>query len=229
MNTISCFFTVLCAVVLPVGAAVFLCVKSRRLVKPLLLGAATFFLFQILLRLPLLQLLLSRAGWLIVMSTIHPLWYSLFLGFTAGLFEELGRYIVMRLFMKNALDTTAGLAFGLGHGGIEALLLVGVNAVATLILYSGSVTPSLMFAGGVERLITLVLHICWSLMVAKAVRERKAFWLLFALATHTLIDTGAACASYFSVPVWYTELALVLCALVAGWYIVNEFKKEKRP
>ena len=45
--------------------------------------------------------------------------YALFLGFTAGLFEEVGRYLAFTTILKKRLDWKNAVAFGIGHGGIE--------------------------------------------------------------------------------------------------------------
>ena len=54
--------------------------------------------------------------------------------FTAGLFEETGRLVVMLLLLKAFHRLADGLAFGLGHGGLEAMLLVGLTYVSNLVL-----------------------------------------------------------------------------------------------
>ncbi|MEA5151622.1 MAG: YhfC family glutamic-type intramembrane protease [Oscillospiraceae bacterium] len=228
MYFISCLFAVLCSIVLPAGAAALLCLRERRLVKPLLLGAGTFLVFQVLLRLPLIQLVLPKAGWYAVMSALYPGLYALFLGCTAALFEELGRFLVMRRFLRSSLRTADALAFGVGHGGIEAVLLVGINSVALLFSPLPLAAPSLMFAAGVERLCTLVFHVCWSVMIMRAVRGKKPLWLALALLTHAALDTGAALASFAGVGVWYIELALAVCAAPAALFVINEFRKEKK-
>lgn len=226
MNVFSCLFCVFCSLLLPLGTAVYLCVKKRRFIKPLLLGAATFLLFQVLTRLPVLQLILSKEPWFILMSLNQPLLYSLFLGFTAGLFEEGGRYIMMRLFMKKTLDAKSALAFGLGHGGLEAVLLVGINSAAVLFFMADMANAPLMLAGGLERLFALCLHCCWSLLIAKGVRESRPLALPLAVAAHTLIDAFASYASIEGVNIWIIELALLLCATPAVLFIKKELEKE---
>ncbi len=224
----SGLFTVLCALVLPIGAAAFLIVRKRKLWKPILVGAVTFFVFQILFRLPIIQLVLPKMGWYLVMSTAQPLLYSLFLGATAGLVEEFGRYLTMKLLLKKSLQPLDGIGFGIGHGGIEAVLLAGVNALVTLIVSSQSIVPSLMFAGGVERLAAMTFHIGWSVMVMKSVREKKPVWLFVAFLTHTAMDAAVSVASLNGVSVWMIEAALILLTLPTLYYIIKQYHvKEK--
>jgi uncharacterized membrane protein YhfC len=47
---------------------------------------------------------------------------------TAGVFEETARYIAYRFLLKEH-NMENGLIYGVGHGGIESIMLVGVNVV----------------------------------------------------------------------------------------------------
>src|SRR5690625_2683858 len=53
----------------------------------------------------------------------------------AGVFEEVGRYIMMRFALKKYRDWQDGLAFGIGHGGIESILILGLSNL-TMIIYA---------------------------------------------------------------------------------------------
>ena len=225
MVIVSGLFAVFCTLVLPIGAAVFLMKYRKGLWKPILVGTATFLVFQILFRLPILQLVLPKMGWFLVMSSAQPILYSLFLGATAGLVEEFGRYITMRIFLKKSRQPLDGIGFGIGHGGIEAVLLVGINALATLIVSSQSIVPSLTFASGVERLAAMTFHIGWSVMVMKSVREKKPVWLFVAFLTHTAMDTGVSVASFYHASTWMIEVVLVLLALPTVCYIIKQYRK----
>lgn len=225
INVFCRFFSFFCSLLLPLGAAGYICAKKRRCIKPLLTGAATFLLFQLLTRLPLLQLVLPKMPWFILMQLKQPLLYLLFLGFTAGLFEEAGRYIMMRLFMRKEPGAGSALAFGLGHGGLEAVLLVGINSAVLLFMPDLADAP-LMLAGGLERLSAMCLHCCWSVLIARGIREKRPLALPLAIAAHTLIDTLAAYAAVMGVNIWITELGLLLCAVPAVLFIKKELKKE---
>ena len=64
----------------------------------------------------------------------NPWLYGLFMGGTAAIAEEFGRYIAVRFLLKKNRRYADGIAYGLGHGGIEAMLLIGVNNIANLIV-----------------------------------------------------------------------------------------------
>lgn len=96
-----------------------------------LLGAAGFFVPQILIRLPILSALSLSQGF-VTFAEGHYVLYCLALAFTAGLFEVAGRYAVAKI-MAKSLTFEKGMAAGLGHGGIEAILLVGFTYINNLI------------------------------------------------------------------------------------------------
>lgn len=95
-----------------------------------LLGAVGFFVPQVLIRLPILSALSTNNGFL-SFATQHYVLYCLVLAFTAGLFEVAGRYGVAKIMKKN-LTFEKGMAAGLGHGGIEAMILIGMTYINNL-------------------------------------------------------------------------------------------------
>jgi len=221
MNIISSLFTILSSLVLPIGAAVFLCVRRNGIWKPLIFGGLTFVVFQVLIRIPIIHSVLPNAGWFITMNHTQPVVFALFMGGTAGLVEEFGRYVMMRLFLKKNLRFIDGIGFGIGHGGIEAILMAGIGAVKLLLTDIDSVNPALMFAGGLERIAAMVCHVGWSVMVMKSVRENKIGWLLMAFGTHTVLDTIVG----LGMGIWVTEAFLMLCMALMIVYIIYEFRK----
>lgn len=190
MEILPVIFTLLISIGIPVGALIYYIAKQRSRVIPYLLGVVTFLVFQYLTRIPLLQLL-SAQGWFVAFALANPIVYSVLLGFTAGLFEEGGRFIVMKLFMKNRTAWGDGLAHGIGHGGFEAATLVGINYIVALI-----VTPqALLGAGagvillaGLERAAAMSFHIGASVLVLRGIRLKRPWYLLIAIGLHTLLD-----------------------------------------
>lgn len=225
MNIMSSLFTIVCALVLPIGAAVYLCIRRNGVWKPLIFGALTFFVFQVLIRIPIIQIVLPNMQWFLTMSYTQPVVYALFMGVTAALVEEFGRYVTMRLFLKKNLRFVDGISFGIGHGGIEAILIAGIGALMLLLTDIGSVKPVSMFAGGFERISAMICHVGWSVMVMKSVRGKKTGWLLLAFATHTILDTFVGLAAYMGMGIWLTEAVLMLFAVLMIVYIIYEFKK----
>lgn len=219
----ACFVTLFISLILPVLVLIVYGVKNRGkgVCSAWLLGAVGFFVPQILIWLPLLNLLSASAGFVSFAQT-HPFSYVLALAFTAGLFELAGRYAVARC-MKRDLTFQRALAAGLGHGGIEAMLIVGTTYINNLIylfmIQSGAfdalvaqtaaaggdvsqlqavrdslvnVSASLFLMGGLERILTMVCQAAMSVIVCWGVHTgRVRTGLLICLGIHTLIDAMA--------------------------------------
>lgn len=186
-----------------------------------LLGAAGFFVFQIVIRIPLLNLLSLNEGFRSFAAS-HYILYCLALAFTAGLFEAAGRYAVARI-LKKKLSFERGFAAGLGHGGIEAILLIGItyinNLLYIMLINTGafeevvsqaaalgsdispllqlqstllSSGPLMFYLAGYERILTMVFHVFLSLLVCYSVRNGKDLQgLLICLLLHTAVDFAA--------------------------------------
>ncbi len=105
--------------------------RKKKVVSAWFLGAAGFSVTQILIRTPILTVLGLLPDFQdFVMA--HYVAYVLILAFTAGLFEVAGRYVVAKLLRKE-LTFERSLAAGLGHGGIEAMILIGITYINNLV------------------------------------------------------------------------------------------------
>lgn len=119
--------------VLPIVAFILVRRKTKGVAGALIAGAIAFFVSQMLIRIPLMQYVLANMDWYVNLPKNSVLLYALFLGFTAGLFETVGRYLTLKLFIKEKTGYYTGISHGIGHGGIEAILLVGIN----VLVYAG--------------------------------------------------------------------------------------------
>jgi uncharacterized membrane protein YhfC len=183
------------------------------------IGAATFVLFALVLEQALHHFVFQVNPTTIAWIGASPWNYVMYGIAAAALFEEGGRYIAMRLIVKDTGTPGTPVAYGIGHGGIEAWIL-GAFAqfqflVAAVMLnqgkleesLSGAVTPEQIAAlrqqletvgffdvayGGVERVIAVLAHIFFSLLVWKAVSERKIVWLFAAMAAHATLNVAPA-------------------------------------
>lgn len=107
--------------------------KGKNVWLAWLLGAVGFFVMQIIIRTPILSILSLNEGFVKFASENYIL-YVVILAFTAALFEVVARYVVAKILQKKQYFETA-VAAGLGHGGIEAITIVGLTYVNNL-LYS---------------------------------------------------------------------------------------------
>ena len=118
-----------------IGGPVFLCFlvvkKFHAKLYPAVIGAAAFVFFVLVLESLMHRAVLGVTGDVITGN----IWlYGLYGGLTAGLFEETGRYLAMRLYMKKSLTKENSLMYGVGHGGIEAVMIVGMSYISNLMV-----------------------------------------------------------------------------------------------
>lgn len=185
-----------------------------------LLGMASFFLSQIILRLPLLNLLAEEALFQVLLRQ-HYLLMGLALALSAGIFEETFRYLFRKYLLKNKASYGQALVFGLGHGLMEALYILG-----PLI----KVYPlSLLLPGLAERVLAILIHMSLSLLIWQGFSKKKeVIYLLLAMLIHGLIDFSIPLGSYFN----SSGLTIVLLLLQSlalftytGWFLIKERKR----
>ena len=142
---------------------------------------------------------------------------ALFYGFSAGLFEEVARYITFSRWAAKARSWGQGLMLGAGHGGIEAIILGCLGVIQVLNIYlirSGSVPTDQISAdqlalinqqidsllalpwynlilGAVERLFALTCHLALSLLVMQCFVRGQRRWLWLAVGWHAFLDAVA--------------------------------------
>lgn len=251
VSTLSIVFmaiTLLITLVMPMVLVLVLCIKKKIHIIPVLVGAGVFFLFQMILRIPALQIAASVSP-AFQQFVSSPILGGLFLGLTAGIFEEFGRYIGYRTLLKRRNAWKDGVAFGLGHGGIEAILLVGLGYVNNLLyamvinsgkwdaiaavlpqetaqqVYTALVnTPAHMFlVGGVERIFAMTVQVSLSILVLYGIRKRRFGYVLLAVALHCVLDSPLALLTQ-NFGMLGTELYVMLCAVASLVYILYSRK-----
>ena len=105
---------------------------TKKIASAWMLGAAGFFVTQMMIRIPVLTVLQTQS-WFMEFSLNSPFLFAFVLAFTAGLFKLAGRFAVAKSMQKGGLNFRRSLAAGLGHGGIEAMLLIGMTYVNNLL------------------------------------------------------------------------------------------------
>lgn len=130
-NMIGMVVALIVAVGLPIALCIIVRRKTKARISSFFIGAATFIVFALILEQILHAVVFSAAG----TALTGNIWlYALYGGLAAGLFEETGRYLAMKFCMKKTLDKRNAIMYGVGHGGIEAILLVGASYVSNLII-----------------------------------------------------------------------------------------------
>jgi uncharacterized membrane protein YhfC len=161
------------------------------------------------------------------MAYTQPIIYALFLGFSASLFEEGGRFITMKLLMRNKRRFSDAVVFGIGHGGIEAILLVGINFIFALFYTDllASASTGLILLSGVERLFAVLLHISFSVMVFYSIKARRPIYLAYAFLLHMLVDSGVVILQYLGLGILPIELVLIVITALSV-FLALKLKKE---
>ncbi|MCI9142927.1 MAG: YhfC family intramembrane metalloprotease [Lachnospiraceae bacterium] len=203
---------------LPVAGLVMLVRKKKGTGKAFCWGVLAFVVSQLLIRIPILQLVLPQFTWF-SMLPLYSWGYGLFLGVTAGLAEESARWAAVKCFLKEKRSFEHGLAFGLGHGGIEAMLLVGPNMIAGVVMTLGGQGTSFpadwgsILTAGAERIFAVAFHVGASLLIMYGVREGKALWYwILAVALHTVLDAAVVILPrVFGVGILGIEFYAALC------------------
>ena len=238
LSLIGMGFAFIVAVGLPMGLMIYAFLKLKADMLWFGIGAATFIIFALVLEQCLHVVMIKQFG----ETLTGNLWLkAIYGGLAAGVFEEVGRFISMNLFKKKELTKHNALMYGIGHGGIEAIIIVGLSSISNLItsimLNTGTFEPMLasldastkeqtlqqvsllwttdsldFYLAGVERVVAVTLHICLSYIVYKAVTNKKVQLLLLAIVLHAGLDfVTVLLAGYVSSLV----LELVLIVLVA--------------
>lgn len=203
--------------------------------RAFLCGMLAFAASQLLTRLPLMALVVPQlpapvAGFLLSGPVAS---------YTAGLFEETGRLVVMVLLLRRFHRWIDGVAFGLGHGGLEAMALTGLTIVSNLVLATMINTgrwstvaaalpapqaqtirdrmvdtaPTLFLAAGVERIGAIGVHVALSVLVLWGVRRARRLlaWVL-AVVLHGTVNLVAILMAGAGVHPWWIELVVLVLA-----------------
>lgn len=191
----------------PVCLAAWLVRKHHASLFTILVGAGTFCVFALVLERIVHQVVLyGPHGAAILGSTVR---YAVYGGLAAGIFEETGRFLSMKfLLKKEPSGLLPGVAYGVGHGGAEMLIVFGItminNLVISALINSGqteilfsqvpeesagqlqaqldqlqAVGAGALLIGLWERFSALFLHIGLSLLVWAAVRKGGRWLWLF--------------------------------------------------
>ncbi len=239
---------------LPVGLAVYFFVTKRISLLAVFIGVLGFLVTQVLTRIPALGVLAQTEIYRSLAAI--PAVLVLFLSVTAGLFEETGRWIAFRYLLRNKLAHKNAIAYGIGHGGFEAIILVGFtyinNLVYSLMINDGTfestlapqlgpdvaayvrsqlvdLPPTTFLVGGVERALTIAIQIGLSVMVYLSVRNQRAVWYWLAVLAHTLVNFVSVMLVTTGVNIWIPEIAVLIFAVAALWFIRRAKSLENPP
>lgn len=205
---------------LPLGLFLYVLFYHPKERIALSLGILSFSVSQLLLRIPLLNLLSTQA-FFIVFSMKYIYWFIAFLSISAALFEETARYLFIRYGLKE-LRLQSILSFGLGHGGIEAIVLVGMS---TLFTSTSLVDSTALFYGGIERISAMLLHVSLSLLVALSIRKSSKTQLFMAYTIHSLINFSLIALLQLGFNVFALESIFLVVSIGLFYFLIKRTQK----
>lgn len=251
---ISMFITLGICFLFPVLLYILLRRKSKNITGAVVAGGIAFFVSQMLIRLPLIQVVFPKFDWFVKLGD-NPYLYILFFALTAALFEETARYLAYITLLKEKLVYKSGIAFGIGHGGIESIMLLGLtyvnNIIISFMINSGKLTEilgkqyapdmlkniensltqtpaSTFLAAGFERMFVIMVHIGLSVLILEGiVRKKSLVFYLGAIIFHSGLNYISSFMAYKGVNLWVVELIILLFAIISIIYILNAKKRFK--
>ena len=220
---------------------------------PMLVGAAVFIVFALVLE-SLLHVVVLRpqADGTIALRDNNPALYVLYGIFAAGVFEETGRFVGFALLKRKFHGVRTAVSYGIGHGGIEAIMLLGMSMISNIVLslminfgsHSSTAAPSstvtaltdtapwMFLVGGGERVLAVAIQISLSIVVWVAVTRPGHLWMYpLAIVLHAISDLPAAIAQTGHLSIAWTEgltaVAAICLATYGLWWLRKSLAEER--
>ena len=238
---------------LPIALVIVWKKKTKSSLKSFFIGAGTFVVAALVLESIFHSIVFKITGDAIIGNMII---YGIYGGLAAGVFEETGRLVAMKLFMKKTCDKENAIMYGIGHGGIEAIIIVGLtevsNILTSIMINTGALELTLkqlpddmvttvvqqlsalwtteayaFYLGGIERISAIILHICLSYMVYLAVKNIKYIIFVLAIAIHMLVDAGTVIlVNVCGMNMIVFEVVLLAVMIALAAIIAKKYREE---
>ena len=121
--------TAILGIALPLIAAIIWCKKKHEPFTTVLIGAATFLLFAIVIEKPLQALVIQLDSPVSQFVNARPILWGIIVGLFPGVFEETGRFVAFKTVLRKRTQRETGLTHGIGHGGFEAMFILGITYI----------------------------------------------------------------------------------------------------
>lgn len=236
--------TVILAITIPIAMLIVWKLRTKSKMMPAIAGAIIFVVFALILE-GIPKAIFFTGDTAVSKYVLSHAWAYILLGTVlAGVFEETGRWVAFRFFLKKYQNKAASVMYGIGHGGIESILILGMTGINYLaiavMMQNGSIDALIAAApqvqsvndtlaaiagfGGtdcllmvVERICAIVLHISLSIVVFEAVRQPKKSWMFpLAILLHMVFDVPAAMFQIGIITLPVCEAILVAEAVAVG-------------
>ena len=118
------------SVLFPLAVALIWKFKKKEPFSTILIGAATFLLFALILEKPIQILVISKNFSLGIFLSSHPILLAFVFGLFPGIFEETGRLLAFKTLLKNRKNKETAISYGIGHGCFEAIAILGMTYIS---------------------------------------------------------------------------------------------------
>ncbi len=108
-------------------------IKKKEPFTSILIGAAAFLVFALILEKPIQNLLAFPTTMGLPDHAVskflnaNPVLLALVAGLFPGIFEETGRLIAFKTVLKRRRNRETSISYGIGHGGFEVILILGMT------------------------------------------------------------------------------------------------------
>ncbi len=117
----------------PVLLALVWKIRKKEPLTTILVGAAAFLLFALILEKPIQNVLAFPTAMGLKDHAISrflnakPVLLALIAGLFPGVFEETGRLVAYKTVLRKRRNRETSISYGIGHGGFEVMLLLGIT------------------------------------------------------------------------------------------------------
>ncbi|MCI7767609.1 MAG: YhfC family intramembrane metalloprotease [Oscillospiraceae bacterium] len=248
----SMFICGIICIIIPIAAMIIYKKKNKEVkISSFFIGAATFFLFALVLEQIMHYFMLP----VVSVSTVTYVIYGVL---AAGIFEETGRFIAFKTVMKKRNDPKDAVMFGLGHGGIEAIILAGITMIsygatavmtnmmgldAMVSMSSGenaetaelvraqfeamaAVGLGTIFINIPERIIAMTFHTAMSVMVFESARVKgRGFMYPVCILFHAVLDVAPALYQRQAIPMPAVYILMTIFTAAAVFCAVRSYRR----
>lgn len=120
-------------IILPVSVTIYWLKKHKEKFTTVLIGAAVWFVFAMLLESAPKALLFNSANSIGQAVLANTALATILAALLAGVFEETGRFIAFKTVLKKRRNRETSISYGIGHGGFEAMFILVYGAIQNLI------------------------------------------------------------------------------------------------
>jgi len=241
--------TILIEIALPVLLAYWVIRRYHTSWKLVGIGGVIFLAAQ-MLHIPILD----GIGWLFTNNVLPtPTGIQLILttailgGLATGLCEETARLVGFRLLKAPAQNNAGAFSLGIGHGGVESIIIAGLPMLGTFIsmLVMKNADPKdptldpttlqqigamwnlawyVPLASALERVVAMTIQMSLTFIVLQVFTRKSYWWFVAAIFWHALVEgllTGLAATNLSGVVILAVEVGMGMVSAGILWYLLR--------